>query len=90
MRNQLKIKRWEAGMKQYELAGRLGCSASYLSMVENGRIQPTEEFKAKVAGVFQLAINILFPKNPSAKSNTGTLSGVVAEDLSPNDEVYPN
>lgn len=70
MRNQLKIKRWETGLRQYELANRLGCSASYLSMVENGRIKPTEEFKAKAAGVFQLAINILFPKDPPESSHS--------------------
>jgi putative transcriptional regulator len=62
MKNQLKIKRWEAGLRQYELANRLGCSASYLSMVENGRLEPTEEFKLKAAAALQVEIETLFPK----------------------------
>ncbi len=63
MRNLLKFKRWEAGIRQYELANHLGCSASYLSMVENGRMEPTEEFKIKAAAVLHLEVEILFPKN---------------------------
>jgi transcriptional regulator with XRE-family HTH domain len=63
MKNLLKIRRWEAGLRQYELASHLGCSASYLSMVENGRMEPTEEFKAKAAAVLQIEVKALFPEN---------------------------
>ncbi|RPH94480.1 MAG: XRE family transcriptional regulator, partial [Calditrichaeota bacterium] len=56
MRNFLKIKRWESGIKQYELAILLGCSSTYLSMVENGRIEPTERFKIKVSEIFNLPV----------------------------------
>lgn len=66
MHNQLKIKRWEAGIKQYELANLLGCSASYLSMVENGRVEPLKEFKAKAAQILNLEIEVLFPKHTAA------------------------
>lgn len=62
MKNLLKFKRWEMGMKQYELAARLGCSSSYLSMIENGRLEPTPEFKEKAATLFALEINQLFPE----------------------------
>lgn len=60
MRNLLKIKRWESGIKQYELAILLGCSSTYLSMVENGRIEPTEHFKVKVAEIFNTPVDELF------------------------------
>jgi transcriptional regulator with XRE-family HTH domain len=50
-------------MKQYELANRLGCSASYLSMVENGRVEPPEEFKTKAAAALQTEVKELFPEN---------------------------
>lgn len=60
MKNILKIKRWERGIKQYELAILLGCSSTYLSMVENGRIQPSEKFKEKVAEIFSLDIDEIF------------------------------
>ena len=60
MKNLLKIKRWEAGIKQYELAMLLGCSSTYLSMVENGRIEPTDKFKKKVAKVFDVEETDIF------------------------------
>ncbi len=62
MKNLLKFKRWEAGIKQYELANLLGCSASYLSMVENGRMEPTKDFKEKTALLLNLSIQEIFPE----------------------------
>ncbi|HPG38505.1 MAG TPA: helix-turn-helix transcriptional regulator [bacterium] len=63
MRNQLKIKRWEAGLKQYELAFLLGCSSTYLSMVENNRLEATSDFKRKVADIFNVHIEEIFHEN---------------------------
>lgn len=60
MKNLIKIKRWEAGLKQYELAFLLGCSAPYLSMVENNRVDATEEFKHKAAELFGMNTRELF------------------------------
>ena len=60
MKNKIKIKRWEAGLKQYELAFLLGCSAPYLSMVENNRVDATEEFKRKAAELFGEPVKELF------------------------------
>ena len=60
-KNLLKVRRWEAGLKQYELAYMLGCSAPYLSMVENNRVEPTEEFKRRAAAIFEVPVSELFP-----------------------------
>ena len=60
MKNLVKIKRWEAGLKQYELAFLLGCSAPYLSMVENNRVEATDEFKQKAAELFGMDTEELF------------------------------
>ncbi len=60
MKNMLKIKRWEAELKQYELAFLLGCSATYLSMVENNRVEATQEFKRKAAEIFGVPVDELF------------------------------
>jgi len=60
MKNLIKVKRWEAGLKQYELAFLLGCSAPYLSMVENNRVDATEDFKHKAAELFGMAMDDLF------------------------------
>ena len=66
MKNLLKVRRWEAGMKQYELATKLNCSAPYLSLVENGRVDPPEEFKALAAQLFNLCVEEIFPQTESA------------------------
>ena len=50
----------EAGLKQYELAFLLGCSSTYLSLVENGRIEATTEFKKKAAEIFNIDVEELF------------------------------
>ncbi len=60
MKNRLKIRRWEAGLKQYELAFLLGCSATYLSMVENDRVEANHEFKRKTAQVLGVPVEELF------------------------------
>ena len=60
MKNQLKIRRWEAGLKQYELAFLLGCSATYLSMVENNRVEATADFKRKAADILGATVDDLF------------------------------
>jgi len=57
----LRIKRWQAGLKQYELAEMLDCSPPYLSMVENGRIEATEDFKKKAANALNTTVEELFP-----------------------------
>lgn len=67
MKNTLKIKRWEAGLKQYELAFLLGCSATYLSMVENNRVEATAEFKRKAAEIFGLPVEAIFASDVSTQ-----------------------
>ena len=49
-------------MKQYELAFKLRCSAPYLSLVENGRIDPSGEFKTLAAQIFKTNIEEIFPE----------------------------
>ncbi len=54
-------------MKQYELAIKLHCSAPYLSLVENGRVDPPEEFKKKAAQLFKVGAEEIFPKAERAE-----------------------
>lgn len=61
MKNLLRIKRWQAGLKQYELAEMLNCSPPYLSMVENGRVEATEDFKRRAALALNTTVEELFP-----------------------------
>ena len=66
MKNLLKVKRWEAGLKQYELAFLLGCSSTYLSRVENNRIEATAEFKKKAAEIFSVPVEEIFLQGTAA------------------------
>lgn len=66
MKNLLKVKRWEAGLKQYELAFLLGCSSTYLSLVENNRIEATSEFKNKAAEIFSVPVEEIFLEGSKA------------------------
>lgn len=68
MKNLLKLRRWEKGIKQYELAIQLQCSAPYLSMVESGRLEPPQEFKEKVAAFFKMPVAEIFPE-PEERQN---------------------
>ena len=68
MKNLMKVRRWEANLKQYELANLLDCSAPFLSMVENGRIDPPEDFKKRAARALNCRVGDLFPKNPKSRS----------------------
>jgi DNA-binding XRE family transcriptional regulator len=67
MKNLLKVRRWQAGMKQYELATKLNCSAPYLSVVENGRVDPPEAFKVMVARILSVSVEDIFPRTESAE-----------------------
>lgn|GEM_PF-478011 len=72
--NLLKVRRWEKGIKQYELAEKLKCSAPYLSMVENARVDPPLEFKLKVVKVLKVTLEDVFPagrKERAAKHSQG-------------------
>ena len=72
MKNLLKVKRWEAGLKQYELAFLLGCSSTYLSLVENDRIEATKEFKKKAAEIFNVNVEDIFIESPEEVTESVT------------------
>ena len=69
MKNFLKVKRWELGIKQYELAKLLNCSAPYLSLIENGRLEAPPEFQEKAANILKLDKETLFPKLSYTKAS---------------------
>jgi transcriptional regulator with XRE-family HTH domain len=58
------------GFSVRALAGRLGVSATYLSLVERGAQRPTEPFLRAIAAELGLAVDALLP-----------LAGRVAEDV---------
>ena len=47
---------------QYDLARALGCSQARVSLIETGRITPTEEEKVKIAAVLRVGVEQLWPE----------------------------
>ena len=64
--NKLKILRWERDLKQWELAQLVECSPQFLCMVENGRREPGEALKKKLASIFGLSVPEVFDPLPSS------------------------
>lgn len=60
-RNKLWSIRMSKGIKQYELARRIHCSPSYLSKIEKGLLEPTQDFKKACAKVLKLKEIDIFP-----------------------------
>ena len=58
--NKLWAKRRELGIKQYDIAKKLKVSTPFLSKVELGLIEPTEDFKTQAAKVFKTSKTELF------------------------------
>lgn len=59
--NKLWEYRQKKNIKQNELSKSLHCSPSYLSKIEKGNAEPTNEFKKKCAKVLNVREAILFP-----------------------------
>jgi DNA-binding XRE family transcriptional regulator len=58
--NKLWAKRREMGIKQYDMAKKLKVSTPFLSKVELGLLEPTEEFKQLASKVFKMEQSELF------------------------------
>ncbi|MEI8138955.1 MAG: helix-turn-helix transcriptional regulator [bacterium] len=49
--HRLKVARTAAGLNQFDLAKRAGCSETVISKIETGRLTPAPDLKAKIATV---------------------------------------
>ncbi len=67
----LRERRLAAGLRQADLAGRAGISASYLNLIEHSRRNVTPDVLARLAGALGV----------EAEALTGASSGALAEDL---------
>jgi len=61
IRAALKAAREAAGLKQYQLAAKLGITAPVLSEIETGRRGLSDELKAQIAGILGRTVQELFP-----------------------------
>ncbi len=56
----LKIERIRSGMRQWELAGKVGIDTSKLSLIESGRLVPSEELKKAISKALNKPVKIVF------------------------------
>ena len=64
MRTALRVRRWETGLSQEELADELGVSRQTVSSVENGQSVPSVLLALKIAAVLDAPVEELFPVVP--------------------------
>ena len=60
MMTYLKLVRLGQGLRQWELAQKIGISHTKLSMIETGRLQPTDDIKKACAKVLKVPVKALF------------------------------
>jgi transcriptional regulator with XRE-family HTH domain len=58
--NAIKLVRTATGIKQGALAKKLDVSANYLSLIENGKREPSISFLKRLAGALQVPVGIFF------------------------------
>ncbi len=58
--NAIKLVRTATGIKQGVLAKKLNASANYLSLVENGKREPSISFLKRLAGALGVPVGIFF------------------------------
>ena len=69
----IKLMRTAAGMKQKDVAAKIGVTSNYVSLVENGRREPSISFLKQVAAILSVPVGLLFlweetESGPSEKS----------------------
>lgn len=58
--NTLRLLRVAAGLKQVDLAARVGVTPNYLSMVENGKRVPSLSFVKSISEELDIPVGLLF------------------------------
>ena len=79
----IKLIRTSSGMKQREVATKLGVTSNYVSLVESGNREPSVSLLKKLATVFGVPVGIFFlwegPNLTSPKKNIGQLRDLLAQ-----------
>ena len=68
--NTVKFLRLSAGLKQSDLAARLGVSPNYISLVENDKRDPSLSFLRDLSDEFGVPLGLLFLEIESDRSKT--------------------
>jgi len=63
----LKMERIRQERLQWQLAGEIGISNTHLSLIENGRMEPTERVKKACSKILKKPVKDLFPNEQGKK-----------------------
>jgi transcriptional regulator with XRE-family HTH domain len=78
-----KMMRTASGLRQKEIASRLGVTANYVSLVENGKREPSVSFLRALAHVLNVPIGLFFlweeTKARSSKKGVSQLRDILAQ-----------
>ena len=67
VKNKLFYYRRERGLRQFELAERLGISEVRISRIETGRTSPTSALAERISGVLGVSVDDVFPESQDMK-----------------------
>ncbi|MBZ5645433.1 MAG: helix-turn-helix domain-containing protein [Acidobacteriia bacterium] len=79
----IKLIRTSSGLKQKEIATRLGVTSNYISLVESGNREPSVSLLKKMASVFGVPVGLFFlwedGEDASSKENINQLRRLLAQ-----------
>lgn len=74
----IKLIRTASGMKQKEISAKLGVTANYFSLIENGRREPSISFLKRLAAVLSVPIGLFFLWEPDNEKHSDRIDQVRA------------
>jgi transcriptional regulator with XRE-family HTH domain len=78
----IKLIRTSSGLKQKDIATKLGVTPNYISLVENGSREPSISLLKKLATIFDVPVGLFFlweGDDASSTKNTGRLRNLLVE-----------
>jgi transcriptional regulator with XRE-family HTH domain len=77
----IKLIRTSSGLKQKDIAAKLGVTGNYISLVENGSREPSVSLLKKLAAIFDVPVGLFFlwEDNDSSKKKVGRLPQLLVE-----------
>jgi transcriptional regulator with XRE-family HTH domain len=68
----VKLLRTASGLRQREVATKIGVTSNYLSLVENGKREPSVSFLKRLAGILNVPVGVFFLwEKPGISSEKG-------------------
>jgi len=79
----MKLMRTATGLKQNDIARQLGVTSNYISLVENGKREPSVSFLRALARIFKVPVGLFFlweeAEPHSSKAGLAQLRDILAQ-----------